>query len=1058
MAGVLERAGGPGLLTNALLFGILLIFISPVALTLGSHFTIATSPQAGEITELVAPSPATPAQIHTGAPYVGYTLDLCTNVLYSGNNLPSDCGGSNPEGAVYDSSKSEIFVASSFTNNVTVISDSKNKVVASIPVGINPAGAVYDSGKGEIFVANYGSNSVSVISDSSNTVVTTVTVGTEPWDLAYDTLQGVIFVTNQGSGTVSVISDETNKVVSTITVKAEPWGVAFDIAQDEAFVANQGANDVSLVEAANYKVIQNISVGKYPNGVTYDNLKGEIFVANQDSSTVSVINDETNLVTATINVGTVPWGLTYDSADGYIFVANWGSGNVSVISDSTTSVTSTVTVGTEPEFPAYDATTGLVYVTNYIQGTVSIISTIGVVGTLSSVSVVPTSASIATNKTTSNFTATATCVSTCPNGLNYTWSLSNSAMGTIGAATAQSTAFTAGGTAGTVTLTVTAALNGTTVKASATITITSSTKATLSSVAITPTTASLISNGQTSFNATPTCTATCPSSGISYAWALTNSALGTLSTTIGSMTSFTAGTTAGTVGLFVNASLNVTIVQSLAAIITVTTSSSPLISVSQTPNSASMASGGTQSFTANPTCSSTCPSGIAYSWALTRSVMGTLSATTGSPVTFTAGNTVGTVGLFVNASYSGITKQSSVTVITVTGAPPTILGAVTITPSQVTLSSGSAQIFTAEPTCTSGGSSVACPSKGITYSWSLNSNDGNLSSTTNPSTTFTAGNTGIVVTLSVKATLNGISVPTAATITITASAPPPAGVNLSGDWGFILLAALLVVVTVLIYTMAKRRSASDEAAAGETYGSPDAKPGDSGVGAIGGITPEEEMAGAIDGADLVKSDDLPAGNNPAEYAGVDASQEGELQSTDPEEAHFISRSSQTKCPKCGGPLDSDMVCQECGEGVLPSQASPPAEPMIMEVKATVKSLPADDSELAQPDTVQTVIPPLSEVKKAETQPAEAAPSTPEPEAPESAKPGTEVANTEKGPDVAETQPAQPADGTAAVAQGPDEKADAAAKPHASTCVTCGTELQDGYCPVCKMHWDEPGKT
>ena len=53
-------------------------------------------------------------------------------------------------------------------------------VTATITVGSQPEGVAYDSGMGEVFVANYGSGTVSVISDSTNGVVATIPVGSGP--------------------------------------------------------------------------------------------------------------------------------------------------------------------------------------------------------------------------------------------------------------------------------------------------------------------------------------------------------------------------------------------------------------------------------------------------------------------------------------------------------------------------------------------------------------------------------------------------------------------------------------------------------------------------------------------------------------------------------------------------------------------------------------------------------------------------------------------------------------------------------------------------------------
>ncbi len=319
-------------------------------------------------------SEARRAGLPSVSPSVAYTLDLCTNTLYTGNAFPTGCGGAHPDKVAYDSGKGEVFVANEGSNNVSVISDSSNRVVASIPVGVNPQDVAYDSGKGEVFVSNGGSNNVSVISDSSNTVVATVNVGSDPNDVAHDSGKGEVFVANWNSNNVSVISDSSNTVVATVSVGVNPWGVAYDSGKGEVFVTNWGSNSVSVISDGINTVVATVSVGAVPEGVAYDSGKGEVFVANNGAGTVSVISDSSNTVVATVNVGSGPIGVAYDGGKGEVFVANGGSNNVSVISDSSNTVVATVTVGASPYGMAYGSANSYVYVSNSGQGTISIIN------------------------------------------------------------------------------------------------------------------------------------------------------------------------------------------------------------------------------------------------------------------------------------------------------------------------------------------------------------------------------------------------------------------------------------------------------------------------------------------------------------------------------------------------------------------------------------------------------------------------------------------------------------------------------------------------------------
>jgi YVTN family beta-propeller protein len=324
--------------------------------------------------------------------------------------------GGSPWGVAYDSGKSEIFLVNSASGTVSVLTDSKNKVVSTINVGQSPYRDLYDSGQHEVFVANYAANTVSVISDKSNSVVATVPVGTSPSSFAYDSGKGEMFVANSGSNDVSVISDSNNTVVATVTVGTGPYDLDYDSAKGEIFVANAYSRSVSVISDSNNSVVASVAVGSGPLGVAYDSIGGKIFVANSVSDTVSVISDITTTVVATVTVGSSPGPLAYDSGKGLIFVANRDSSSVSVISDSNNTVVATVTVGASPYGEAYDSGKGEVFVTNKADGTVSVISD----SSAASSSPSPTASSSPTAKPTSSPTPTTTPPSTS-NILQEVW-------------------------------------------------------------------------------------------------------------------------------------------------------------------------------------------------------------------------------------------------------------------------------------------------------------------------------------------------------------------------------------------------------------------------------------------------------------------------------------------------------------------------------------------------------------------------------------------------------------------------------------------------------------
>ena len=139
-----------------MVLGVLAILVVPTASSLGLSFPLmpaqggamAMTGAGALLTSWAVPGAQSPAQASSATLSVAYTLDLCTNHLYPGNALPWGCENSGPVSVAYDSGKGEIFVTNNGGNNVSVISDSSNRVVASIPVGYAPDGVAYDSGKG----------------------------------------------------------------------------------------------------------------------------------------------------------------------------------------------------------------------------------------------------------------------------------------------------------------------------------------------------------------------------------------------------------------------------------------------------------------------------------------------------------------------------------------------------------------------------------------------------------------------------------------------------------------------------------------------------------------------------------------------------------------------------------------------------------------------------------------------------------------------------------------------------------------------------------------------
>jgi hypothetical protein len=254
----------------------------------------------------------------------------------------------------------------------------------------------------------------------------------------------------------------------------------------------------------------------------------------------------------------------------------------------------------------------------------------------------------------------------CPSGATYDWNGGNASLGTVLSATGRTTTYeSTPGVNGTAVVTVTATLNGANATAFADVAVV---LPLLTGVVVAPATLATSAGASTNFSATPSCSAGAPCpAGTTFAWTLSPSALGTLSSASGAATVFTAGTSNVSGWLNASGTLNGVVVSASSVPVSVAAGPVVLVRVSIAPATATLGVGQSESFAANLSCSpSPCPSGIVVSWSLSAPV-GTLSASTGAGVVFNA-TAAGNATLSANATVGGASSSGSAA-LTVTGVP-----------------------------------------------------------------------------------------------------------------------------------------------------------------------------------------------------------------------------------------------------------------------------------------------------------------------------------------------------------------------------------------------------
>ena len=276
-----------------------------------------------------------------------------TNYINNNNNNNGNKNGdidsgikvdSYPIGIAVNSATGKIYVANEFSNTVSIIDETTDKVQATIKVGSFPYGIDVNPLNNRVYVANRGSNTISVIDGSTNLKMADVHVGNSPIDVAVNPSSSLVYVTNIESGTVSVIDGITNTVSSTIKVGNIPYAIAVNPATNMTYVTDIGAGSISILQNSKIdsdnnnsnnnnvaRTLEKINGFIAPAGIAINISTNKAYVTDYASNTVFVIDLKTNGVIHRIKVGTNPVGISVNPISNRIYVTNVGDNTVSVI-------------------------------------------------------------------------------------------------------------------------------------------------------------------------------------------------------------------------------------------------------------------------------------------------------------------------------------------------------------------------------------------------------------------------------------------------------------------------------------------------------------------------------------------------------------------------------------------------------------------------------------------------------------------------------------------------------------------------------------------------------
>ncbi|KFL37060.1 hypothetical protein N788_11670 [Arenimonas donghaensis DSM 18148 = HO3-R19] len=191
------------------------------------------------------------------------------------------------------------------------------------------------------YLPNSNSNNVSVVDDATQAVVATIPVGSQPWGVSVSPDSSLVYIGNRG-GSVSAIDTSTNTVVATIGVVGDAIGVTFSPDGSVAYVVDFSGNVVRAIDTATHSVVNSVAVGSNPYGLVTTPDGSKLYVSNYSGNSITVIDTGTFTVTGSIPAGSGPLQLAMSPDGTRLVVANGFNEELLIVDTATDTVTGTV--------------------------------------------------------------------------------------------------------------------------------------------------------------------------------------------------------------------------------------------------------------------------------------------------------------------------------------------------------------------------------------------------------------------------------------------------------------------------------------------------------------------------------------------------------------------------------------------------------------------------------------------------------------------------------------------------------------------------------------------
>lgn len=294
------------------------------------------------------PGGASPSINQHKKAYIGLFGDQAVAVLDTvTNQVLKTIPVTAPDGLIITPDGKRVYVSSTDSGTVKVISTVDDSIATSIDVGAKPAGIAVTPDGARVVVSVGGANDVAIIDTSTDTVIKQETVAAA--HASCISADGrYAYVASQATGAPAIVQVD---LVGDAKMQAFPVDKSprmLSCTPTEIYFTAVGLDAVEMMDLTTYTLGTPIASGGSPHDVraTPDG-KFELVVS-QTAGDLEFIDVATNIVAATVPTGKLAHWITLSSNATSAYVTNEGDNNVVIVDLAQHRITNTIAIGNAP--------------------------------------------------------------------------------------------------------------------------------------------------------------------------------------------------------------------------------------------------------------------------------------------------------------------------------------------------------------------------------------------------------------------------------------------------------------------------------------------------------------------------------------------------------------------------------------------------------------------------------------------------------------------------------------------------------------------------------------